>query len=193
MNKKMYVTLAFAMIFLSITVFLIHDSYAKYLTTLNETTNIKVARWRILVNNNDIRANSTATGVITPVFYQNEHISNNIIAPTSEGYFDIIIDSSGADVSFTYNLNVAVNAASAVQDLVVTGYQINNGAVVSEITNPLIENTVLYSSRVTNTTIRVFIKWDDSSTATMDNAADTLAADGTAKLDVILSFRQLAS
>ena len=55
MNKKVYIILAGAIIFLSITVFLIHDSYAKYLTALNETTNIRVARWRILVNNNDIR------------------------------------------------------------------------------------------------------------------------------------------
>ncbi len=193
MNKKMYITLALAMVFLSVTVYLIHDSYAKYLTTLNETTNISVARWRILVNNNDIRSNSTATAVVTPVFYQNNHIANNIIAPTSEGYFDLIIDSSGADVSFDYTLNVAVNSASAVQDLVVTGYQVNGGPTVTNITNPLYSSTILHSSGITTTNIRVFIKWDDSSTATMDNAADTLAADGTAKLDVILQFTQKAS
>ncbi len=193
MNKRLYITLALAMIFLSITVFLVHDSYAKYLTTLNETTNIRVARWRILVNNNDIRSNSSATAVVTPTFYHNDNISDDIIAPTSEGYFDLIIDSSGADVSFQYTLNVAVNANSAVQDLVVTGYQVDNGSVVTTITNPLYQDTILYSSGVTSKTIRVFIKWDDSANATMDNAADTLAADGTAKLDVTLQFRQLAS
>ena len=193
MSKKTYIFFAFAMIFLSLTVFLIHDSYAKYLTTLNETTNLKVARWRILVNNNDIRNNTSATAVVTPVFYPNNHISSSIIAPTSEGYFDLVIDSSGADVSFEYTLNVVANATSAVSDLVVTGYKINDGSLVETITNPLVTNQVLYSSGVTTTTIRVFIKWDDSSTATMDNAADTLAADGTAKMDVILTFRQLAS
>jgi len=193
MNKKMYVVLAFALIFLSITIVLIHDSYAKYLTTLNETTNIKVARWRILVNNNDIRSNNVATGTITPVLYHNDHIKDTIIAPTSTGYFDLIIDSSGADVSFEYDLDVSVNTESAVQDLVVTGYQINGGTIVNVIDSPLVSDSVLYSSGVTTTTIRVFIKWDDSSTASMDNAADTLAADGDAKMDVSLSFRQVAS
>ncbi len=193
MNKRLYITLALAMIFLSITVFLVHDSYAKYLTTLNETTNIKVARWRILVNNNDIRANNTATAVITPTFYHNDNISDDIIAPTSEGYFDLIVDASDADVSFQYTLNVGVNSTSAVQDLVVTGYKIDNGDLVTNITNPLFQDTMLYSSSVKTKTIRVFIKWDDSANATMDNAADTLAADGTAKLDVTLQFRQLAS
>ena len=192
MNKKMYVVLAFAMIFLSITIFLIHDSYAKYLTTLEETTNIKVARWRILVNNNDIRNGSVAAGTITPVFYSNNHIKNTIIAPTSEGYFDLIIDSSGADVSFTYSLDVSVNPASDVQDLVVTSYQVNGGTIVNQINSPIVTDNVLYSSGVTTTTIRVFIRWDDSITATMDNAADTLAADGTAMMDVTLSFTQLA-
>ena len=192
MNKKMYVVLAFAMIFLSITIFLIHDSYAKYLTTLEETTNIKVARWRILVNNNDIRNGSVAAGTITPVFYSNNHIKNTIIAPTSEGYFDLIIDSSGADVSFTYSLDVSVNPASDVQALVVTSYQVNGGTIVNQINSPIVTDNVLYSSGVTTTTIRVFIRWDDSITATMDNAADTLAADGTAMMDVTLSFTQLA-
>ena len=82
MGKKLYFFMSFAMIFLALTIFLVHDSYAKYLTALNETTNIRVARWRILVNNNDIRANNTASAVVTPVFYQNNHIANNIIAPT---------------------------------------------------------------------------------------------------------------
>ena len=193
MKKKMYFTLALALIFLSLTVFLIHDSYAKYLTTLNETTNISVARWRILVNNNDIRNNSSATAVITPVFNPNSHIASNIIAPTSTGYFDLVIDSSGADVSFNYTVDVSVNNQSAVQDLVVTGYQINNGAVVNTVNTPLIQNTVLYSSGVTTTTIRVFIQWDDSNSASMTNAQDTLAAGGTAKMDVYLSFTQLAN
>jgi hypothetical protein len=193
MGKKLYFFMSFAMIFLALTIFLVHDSYAKYLTALNETTNIRVARWRILVNNNDIRANNTASAVVTPVFYQNNHIANNIIAPTSEGYFDLVIDSSGADVSFNYSLDVGVNSTSAVQDLVVTGYQVNNGQTVSQVNTPLFQDQVLYSSGVTSNTIRVFIKWDDSANATMNNAADTLAADGTAKLDVTLQFQQVAS
>ena len=193
MSKKLYFFLSFAMVFLSLTVFLIHDSYAKYLTALNETTNIRVARWRILVNNNDIRANNTATAVVTPVFYQNNHIANNVIAPTSEGYFDLVIDSSGADVSFNYSLDVGVNSTSAVQDLVVTGYQVNNGQTVSQVNTPLFQDQVLYSSGVTSNTIRVFIKWDDGVNSSMNNAADTLAADGTAKLDVVLQFQQIAS
>lgn len=193
MKKKFYLMSLAALLFLCLSAFLVHESYAKYLTLLDETTNIKIARWRIVVNNTDIRDGNTATGIITPVFLPNEHIAENIIAPNSEGYFDLIIDSSNADVSFKYSLSVTTNADSDVQDLVVTGYSINNGTKVEASTNPLVENTILYSSGTTTTTIRVFIKWDDSDSASMDNAADTLAANGTAKLDISLSFTQLAS
>ena len=33
-----------------------------------------------------------AKQIITPVFYENEHINANVIAPTSKGYFDLILD-----------------------------------------------------------------------------------------------------
>lgn len=192
-SRNFYVIGLFALACLCLSVFFIGDSYAKYLSSVNETTKIKIARWRILVNNNDIREANTANAVITPVFLTNQNIANGIIAPTSEGYFDLIIDSTGADVSFKYALSVATASDSAIQDLVVTGYSINNGTIELPASDPIFEETVMYSSNVTTNTVRVYIKWDDSASATMDNADDTAAADGYAKLDVSLKFTQVAS
>ena len=81
-------------------IFFIQESYAKYLTSTSENASINVARWRILVNNKDIREGNTADAVIVPVFDGNENIASGIIAPTSEGYFDLVIDATEADVSF---------------------------------------------------------------------------------------------
>ena len=111
-------------------IFFIQESYAKYLTSTSENASINVARWRILVNNKDIREGNTADAVIVPVFDGNENIASGIIAPTSEGYFDLVIDATEADVSFKYNINFSVNDDSAVSDLVATKYSINNGNVV---------------------------------------------------------------
>ena len=193
MNRKLYILGSLCLICLCLSVFFIRESYAKYLTALDETANITVARWRILVNNNDIRDGRVASTVITPTFTGNEHMAANIIAPTAEGYFDLIIDSSGADVSFNYSLSVSVNENSSVSDLIVTGYSLNNGTTVTVTENPITEGTILYSAGVTTNTIRVFIKWDDSNTATMNNVDDTAAAAGTAKLDVSLHFTQVAN
>ena len=66
-------------------ILVVTDTYSKYLTEASGTTNVDIARWRILVNGQDIRNNSNVSQVITPIFYQDSHIANDIIAPRSTG------------------------------------------------------------------------------------------------------------
>ena len=175
-------------------IFFIQESYAKYLTSTSENASINVARWRILVNNKDIREGNTADEVIVPVFDGNENISSGIIAPTSEGYFDLVIDATEADVSFKYNINFSVNDDSAVSDLVATKYSINNGNVVDlNRYNQSITNEVLQANNTAPIYIRVYVIWDDGENSAMDNTADTEATKNgnTAKMNVNLSFIQL--
>lgn len=192
MNKKIIVPLAILCLLLCI--FLIQDTYAKYITTTNESANMTIARWRILVNNKDIRENSTTMATITPVFEGNDNISSGIIAPTSEGYFDLIIDATEADVSFKYKIEISSSSSSPVKDLVATKYKIDdNEEVTLTKDNQVIENTVLHKDNTKPINIRVYIIWDDSENSTMDNYEDTEATkkeDRLAKMDVKLSFIQ---
>ena len=175
-------------------IFFIQESYAKYLTSTSENASINVARWRILVNNKDIRDGNTADAVIVPVFDGNENIASGIIAPTSEGYFDLVIDATEADVSFKYNINFSVNDDSAVTDLIATKYTINNGEEITlDRDNQSISNTVLQANNTAPIYIRVYVIWDDGENSAMDNTADTEATKNgkTAKMNVNLSFIQL--
>lgn len=193
MKRKHFIyILAFLSFILCI--FFIQESYAKYLTSTSENASINVARWRILVNNKDIREGNTADAVIVPVFNGNENIASGIIAPTSEGYFDLVIDATEADVSFKYNINFSVNDDSAVSDLVATKYSINNGAIIDlDRDNQSITNEVLQANNNAPIYIRVYVIWDDGENSTMDNTADTEATKNgkTAKMNVNLSFIQL--
>jgi len=193
MNKK--ITIPLCIICFLLCLFFIEDTYAKYITSTNESASMNIARWRILVNNKDIRENSTTNAVITPIFNGNDNINSGIIAPNSEGYFDLIIDATEADVSFKYKIEVSVNQNSPVKDLITTKYIIDNGNEIPlERDNATIENTVLHKDNTKPINIRVYIKWDDSNEATMDNDADTEATkqvDNPAKMDVKLSFIQL--
>ena len=193
MEKKHFI---FIMAFLSfiLCIFFIQESYAKYLTATSENATMNVARWRILVNNKDIREGSTTNAIIPPVFEGNEHIANGIIAPTSEGYFDLVIDATEADVSFKYSINFSVNNNSSVTDLIATKYSINNGEFIYlDRDNQSISNQVLQVNNTNPINIRVYVLWDDGENATMDNTADTEATknNNTAKMDVNLSFTQL--
>lgn len=193
MNKK--ITIPLCIICFLLCLFFIEDTYAKYITSTNESASMNIARWRILVNNKDIRENSTTNAIITPIFNGNDNINSGIIAPNSEGYFDLIIDATEADVSFKYKIEISVNQNSPVKDLITTKYIIDNGNEIPlEKDNATIENTVLHKDNTKPINIRVYIKWDDSNEATMDNDADTEATkqvDNPAKMDVKLSFTQL--
>lgn len=189
--QKVLLLLAFFSLFACITTF--KETYAKYVSNIDESANIKIARWRILLNGDDIRNSSTTQSVITPVFTDNDNIKDNVIAPHAEGYFDLIIDGTDADVSFKYEIDIKVNENSSVKDLIVTGYSVNNSDIIEEVSGT-ISNTVLLTKENKATTIRVYIKWDDSNESSMDNKEDTVAtlSNVDAKLDVTLKFTQIA-
>ena len=187
--------LLFACFSFLFTTIIIKETYAKYKTDISGETNINVARWRILVNDYDIRNNSETKAILTPTLVENEHIKDNVFAPTSSGYFDLIIDCSAADVSFSYEISTSVNPLSTVNDIVITGYSINDGEIIESNNDTVITNNVYVNDNVNSITLRVYIKWDDSDTANMNNAADTAATiveNSLAKLDVALSFKQIA-
>lgn len=195
MKKK--ITILITLLAIALCLFFIQNTYAKYITSTNEEANMSIARWRILVNNRDIREGTPSNATITPTFINNDNIADGIIAPTSEGYFDLIIDASEADVSFNYKIEISVNENSSVSDLIATKYSINNGSPISLTRdNQKIENNVIYPNNQNLINIRVYIMWDDSENASMNNKADTQATQtqaGSAKMDIKLTFKQINS
>ncbi len=166
------------------------ETYAKYSTSNNATSNMSIARWRILVNNFDIRNDLSASTVIQPVFSGNNNISDGYIAPTANGYFDILIDATETDVSFNYQISLNQNSDNEVIDLAITGYSINNGATQTynnNITGSINKNDVNKTMQ-----IRVFVTWNDGEGSVMNNQDDTntTGENATAKLDVNLNFIQ---
>lgn len=191
MKKKLILLVVLSII---LCLFFVQESLAKYITTADETANISIARWKILVNDEDIRDENTVNTVINPVFLGNDNIAENIIAPTSEGYFDLIIDAREADVSFKYKISMSVNQNSSVKDLVATKYVVNGGEPITmDINNQTIENTVLYGNNNSTINIRVYIVWNDDDGSLMDNSADTLAttSGNSAMMNVSLNFTQV--
>lgn len=192
--KKFLLFLAITSFCLSI--FFIIDIYAKYVASTSQITNIPIARWNIKVNNTSIKNNETLSSLITPVFSGSEHIASNIIAPTAEGYFDLDLDCSESDVSFSYDISISADSESAVSDLIITGYSIDGSSDITKFEGDTtnISDTILYNSGITSRSIRVYFIWDDSDTATMDNESDTAATLETssgALLKVTLTFSQV--
>ena len=153
-----------------------------------------IQRWKIIVNNKDIRDNSSSSAIISPVFLGNDNVASDIIAPGSEGYFDLIIDANAADVSFKYKIDITTDENSAVKDIIAVKYKINNGEeILFTGGNQTIEKSVLHSDNTDVINIRVYIKWNDGDGSEMDNIADTAATQNEvgAILKVNMNFTQL--
>ena len=192
-NYKKFIILIILILILCLVFFLI-QIFAKYLTSATGNTSMNVARWNILVNNTSIKNNTDISNTLVPVFPGNDNIASGIIAPTAEGYFDLNFDFKDADVSFEYEISTTVDANSSVKDLVLTGYNIEDGEKIEFSNNHSIKDTILLTDNVDTRKIRVFVTWDDGQNSTMDNEADTLAttSNNPALLHVNISFTQIA-
>ena len=195
MKNYKKILILIAIIFLIISIFFIIQTYSKYLSSATGETSVSIAKWNIKVNNLSVTTNTDISASIVPVFPGNSNIASNIIAPTAEGYFDLVLDFQDTDVSFNYTISSSVAEDSPVKDFVIVGYSIDNGERI-DITNTqdnLVSEDILLTDNITTRTVRVFVKWIDDDSQTMDNADDTIAttSDNPAKFNVNLSFKQI--
>ena len=190
--KKRKILVFLTLISLCFLAFSIYYTYAKYTSDYEKETNIDLSKWRLKINNSDISNNSDFSQCLSPVFDQNPHIANNVIAPTSTGHFDIEIDPSEIDLSFTYTITID-NLDSDVLDYKVTGYSIDNGSTTAYSGTP-ITNTILAEDDHSSISYRFFVEWDDSQDNLTDNEEDTQLAVNqvTGKINIQISFEQVA-
>lgn len=188
LNRK--ITFLLALLALFYCVSLIQSTYAKYLSTADADTNITIARWNILVNNQDISQNSNFSEVLEPTFTGNENIKEGVIAPTATGYFDITLDGSTTDVSFSYDISFSEADDNTVTDLKITKYEIDGHSYTY---NGPISGNILLNDQNRALTVRVYVEWvDQTDDETMTNVDDTTAANGgVAKFKVNVNVIQL--
>lgn len=192
-NRKIRFIIAFALLCLLLE--MIQSTYAKYVSSASATGKFTIAEWTFKVNNIDVVSGSNFSNIIVPTYDTNSNISTGVIAPTSTGYFDLVIDSSRVDVSYNQTITVSVGDDNTITDLKITGYKINNSeTILFSGTNNTITTTHNLSDTNTTNTYRIFIEWFDGTGETMNNAADTAAAsDGVASVKVNLNFTQKAN
>lgn len=192
--KKWHLILAICALILCITQ--IQQTYAKYLDTKEGDTDFTIAKWKILVNQQDITEASTMSSLITPVYIENEHMKEGVIAPGREGYFDLVIDSSNTEVSFRYDISVTSSENSSVNDLVITGYCLNDSEIipVSDQLNNL-SNIIYYTDTNKENKIRIYFQWRDGTGENMNNEADTNASiqGVNARLKASITFTQITN
>lgn len=192
LNRKYKILIALISLMFLLTT--IEETYAKYVTSATADTNINISRWNIKINNADIQNNSNFSDSIIPEFLGTDYVNSNIIAPGSEGKFDITIDGTQTDTAYKLNLNIDISDKSDVKDLIITKYTINNDPTEYQY-NDTLETTYQINDNKT-ITYHFYVKWNDNEeTETMDNIQDTTAAynNGKAIMKINLKVTQLIS
>ena len=137
------------------------------------------------------------------MIYPNENVAANTIAPSSKGYFDIVINPENVGVSFEYDITLDV-LNDNMPDLLITNYSIlpknyieGQSVDVETITNNVINGTKDYDNTKENFkyetfTIRVYFEWFEGTGEEMNDAADTLTANSDTSLDIEakITFKQ---
>ena len=187
MKTKLKILLV--IISLAVSLSLMSNTYSRYVADTTGNLEVQFAKWKILVNENDITNGSTSSIELTPVIDENENVAKNKLAPSSKGHFDIQIDPSNVEVSFDYTITLEVLNEN-LPDVLVTNYSVIKNSFTEKDTitlNSIEDNTIsgslTYKTPSTGSdevygfepfTIRVYFEWIDGETATMSDEEDTL-------------------
>ena len=216
MSRKKFCILILAFISLVFSFNMVKSTYAKYVTSSNNTTDVNLAKWDILVNGEYIKSSKTLSATLTPNFESSQYTADGYLAPGTKAYFDIIVDNTYVDVDYNYVASVSSVAESNLKDLKITKVGIYD---VDQYENPIVDTTKDqeitgaqanlngYWTQGVNATkycIRVYVEWYDGTGEQMDDDEDTnvgyhaanLTPDETnndGKLSIKLRFVQVTS
>jgi hypothetical protein len=190
-SKKVKILLAFTSLLLLVNS--IQDSYAKYVSSASANGNFTIAEWTFKVNDQDILNESDFSSTIIPVIDANPNIKEGVIAPTSKGYFDVIVDHSRVGVSYKQDITLSYGEDS-ITDMVFTGYTLNGGEVIDIGESNTVSVVHNLSDESTIDVYRFYVEWIDGTGETMNNQEDTEAsANGTTSVKIDLHFIQQAN
>ena len=216
MSRKKFCILILAFISLVFSFNMGKSTYAKYVTSTDNTTDVNLAKWDILVNGEYIKSSKTLSATLTPNFESSQYTADGYLAPGTKAYFDIIVDNTYVDVDYNYVASVASVEESNLKDLKITKIGIYN---VDNHENPIVDTSKdqeitgaqaningywTQGSDPTKYCIRVYVEWYDGTGEQMDDEEDTkvgyhaatLAPGETnndGKLAIKLSFIQVSS
>lgn len=186
MARKFRILLVF--IALSLSLCIMSNTYSRYVASATGDLEVAVAKWQILLNNNDITNNTSSTITLTPVVETNANVADNKIAPSSKGYFDIVVNPTNVDVSFDYSIGLSITNTD-MPDVMISKYAIMDSTYKDgdELTYTTISNGVITGSSTydktkayTPFTVRVYFEWYEGTDEKMDDATDTTAGSNAA-------------
>ena len=166
--KKIWTLLG--VIMLLVTILQVRGTYAKYSSTAEATIQKQAGAWAIKINNSDILAGNVEKkfNIDSLIYPSNDYVLENKIAPSSNGYFDIVIDTTGTSVATKFDVTIDKTQLEEFDAISFeAAYMLINGQEKSENITRTAQDT--YSGIISlqdvkdkkSTSLRFYIKWEN--------------------------------
>ena len=192
MKKRVF--LIFACLWIIISLLIIRSTYAKYLTSINGDTNVNIAQWNLILNEQDIIKNSDFSSTLSLEVPKTDYHIADYMVPGATGYYDLILDSSNVSLPFRFHITCSVDENSDIKDAKIIGYSRNGNSQITYLDDSETEITDSVADTVDTCSVRVYVKWiDEDSSETMNDTDDTSVAinSGKAIITTKISFEQI--
>lgn len=140
------------------------NTYALLETNAQATITEDVGKWQIKLNNTDISHGITNSFNINNLVYtDNANIDDNVIAPGRSGYFDIVIDPSGTDVSIRYDITLNINSDDYPANINFNVADISDNSTIKSDINTYSGTIDLNNIKLNKIlTLRITVNWQDN-------------------------------
>lgn len=184
MKRRTILKILLLILILIVAFLIIRSTYSKYITATDDDTSIHTANWNIKLNDKDILECKDFTENMQLVFDKNEYIDENVIAPTSTGSFKVKIESTGTEVPFQYELQIAepVDSVSTyLPDFRVYSYTINGSAPIIvdssdaniiDIVEPPVDADGKFTGEEVINDYTFYFEWYDGADNILNNQGD---------------------
>ena len=193
-NQKNIIKLLLLIMIFAITFLIIKDTYSKYLTMQDTNTRTSISKWHILLNDTDITENKDFSDFVELEFDSNEHTSANVIVPTSTGHMNLILESTGTELPYQYEISSQTEENALLPDFRIYGYSLNGDpivelpadqtSIIGTITPPTNPDGTISDEEVKNEFI-LYVSWYDEDDNILDNYNDVVASKSTTPVATI--------
>lgn len=163
-NKKQW--MIFAVVFFLLTFFLVFcPTYARYVSEWNGRLGAEIAQWKIKINGVDLSGGS-ADSVTIEMIPDGGFVAGQKIKAGQTGYFDVVIDPTDTEVSFSYAVAVDAENSNLPNGMKIDGYAVNGEdrssmtVGVSANGDIMLPSNGIFSS-ADRVKVRFFWTWED--------------------------------
>ncbi len=183
-KTRNYVLIGIVAILLCVVGGVVGATFSRYTSTATATPTAKVAKWKVLVGNQDISSGETKSFDATVTWDENVNIQTGFIAPGSKGKMTFVINANETQVPVDYTVNINTEEINLHKQIKITKVTATPSEGTEADLSSIAESST-YSGKIELSeiskpvTVTVYVEWaaqeNDSDDTTIGSTLSTIS------------------